>query len=82
MGWVLLAVAWLAVAALTYGVWALAGIVSRFIKRHPKISVEVSLSNRVVDIWLTPDGSSFRQLTFSPHPGVALDSLVRPELVE
>lgn len=41
----------------------------------------LSGSNRIVDIWITPDGSSFRQLTFSPHPGIDLSSFVRPELV-
>src|SRR5690606_25284297 len=37
-------------APLDIGVWALASIVSRFVEKHPTISVEVSLSNRVVDI--------------------------------
>jgi len=32
------------------GVWALAGIVSRFVKSHPTIHVEVSLSARAVDL--------------------------------
>ena len=41
----------------------------------------LSGSNRVLDIWMSPDGSSLRQLTFSPHPGVDLTSFVRPELI-
>jgi len=39
-------------------------------------------ANRPTDVWLL-DGSTgkLRQLTRSAHPGVALDTLVRPELV-
>lgn len=37
-------------APLDLGVWALAGIVSRFVKKHPTIHVEVSLSGRQVDL--------------------------------
>jgi DNA-binding transcriptional LysR family regulator len=37
-------------APLDLGVWALAGIVSRFVKIHPTIRVEVSLSTRTVDL--------------------------------
>ena len=35
---------------LDVGVWALAGIVSRFVKKHPGIRIELSLSNRMVDM--------------------------------
>jgi dipeptidyl aminopeptidase/acylaminoacyl peptidase len=41
----------------------------------------LSGSNRVVDIWMSPDASALRQLTFSPHPGVDLSAFVRPELI-
>jgi DNA-binding transcriptional LysR family regulator len=37
-------------APLDIGVWALAGIVSRFVKTQPTIRVDVSLSNRHVDL--------------------------------
>ncbi len=37
-------------APVDLGVWALAPIVARFIRRHPKTRVEVSLSGRVVDL--------------------------------
>jgi dipeptidyl aminopeptidase/acylaminoacyl peptidase len=34
-----------------------------------------------VDVWVLDPASGFRQLTQSPHPGVELSLLVRPELV-
>jgi DNA-binding transcriptional LysR family regulator len=37
-------------APVDLGVWALAPIVARFIRRHPRIRVEVSLTGRVVDL--------------------------------
>lgn len=37
-------------APVDLGVWALAPIVARFVRRHPRIRVEVSLSGRVVDL--------------------------------
>lgn len=37
-------------APVDLGVWALAPIVARFVRKHPKIRVEVSLSGRVVDL--------------------------------
>lgn len=37
-------------APVDLGVWSLAPIVARFVKKHPKIRVEVSLSGRVVDL--------------------------------
>ncbi len=37
-------------APVDLGVWALAPIVARFVRRHPKIRVEVSLTGRVVDL--------------------------------
>jgi DNA-binding transcriptional LysR family regulator len=37
-------------APLDIGVWALAGIVARFVKKQPTISIDVSLSNRHVDL--------------------------------
>ncbi|MBX3187959.1 MAG: LysR family transcriptional regulator [Labilithrix sp.] len=32
------------------GIWALGPIVRRFVRKHPRIRVEVSLSNRIVDL--------------------------------
>lgn len=37
-------------APLDIGVWALAGIASRFVRTNPTISIDVSLSNRHVDL--------------------------------
>lgn len=37
-------------APVDLGVWALAPIVARFVRKHPKIRVEVSLTGRVVDL--------------------------------
>lgn len=37
-------------APVDLGVWALAPIVARFIRKHPKIRVEISLTGRVVDL--------------------------------
>jgi dipeptidyl aminopeptidase/acylaminoacyl peptidase len=52
-----------------------------FARRGPAAAFVLSGSNRVVDIWTSPDGNTVKQLTFSPHPGVDLSSFVRPELV-
>lgn len=46
------------------------------------LALAASGSARPLDIWvLDRSNKRFRQVTQSPHPGVALDSLVRPELV-
>lgn len=47
------------------------------------IAFQLNSASTPEDIWLfdTHQGT-YRQLTFSPHPGVALDSLVRPEEVK
>ena len=37
-------------APLDLGVWAVASIVARFVRRHPTVNVEVRLSSRVVDL--------------------------------
>jgi DNA-binding transcriptional LysR family regulator len=37
-------------APVDLGVWSLAGIVARFVRKHPKIHVELSLTGRVVDL--------------------------------
>ena len=37
-------------APVDLGVWALASIVARFVRKHPKIRVELSLSGRIVDL--------------------------------
>ena len=47
------------------------------------VAMTLSGSAAPADVWLLNMGSaSLRQLTFSPHPGVKLSSLVRPELVK
>jgi dipeptidyl aminopeptidase/acylaminoacyl peptidase len=38
-------------------------------------------SARPTDIWISPNPRVVRQLTFSPHAGIDLDLLVRPELM-
>ncbi len=37
-------------APLDLGVWALAPIVARFVRKHPKVRIDLSLSSRVVDL--------------------------------
>jgi len=37
-------------APLDLGVWAVASIVARFVRRHPTVNVEVRLSSRIVDL--------------------------------
>lgn len=37
-------------APVDIGVWAIAGIVARFVRKHPQLNVEVRLSGRVVDL--------------------------------
>jgi DNA-binding transcriptional LysR family regulator len=37
-------------APIDLGVWALAPIIARFVKKHPKIRVDLSLTGRVVDL--------------------------------
>ena len=37
-------------APVDIGIWSLAGIIGRFVRKHPKIRVEVSLTGRVVDL--------------------------------
>jgi DNA-binding transcriptional LysR family regulator len=37
-------------APVDLGVWALASIVARFVKKHPKIRIELALTGRVVDL--------------------------------
>jgi DNA-binding transcriptional LysR family regulator len=37
-------------APVDMGVWAVAGIVARFVRRHPTVNVEVRLTSRVVDM--------------------------------
>ena len=52
-----------------------------FAPNGPGAALVVSGSALPVDIWITVDLYVARQLTFSPHPGVDLSTLVRPELV-
>mgnify|MGYP001292904897 CR=1 FL=1 len=37
-------------APLDLGVWAVAGIVARFVRSHPEVNIEVRLSSRLVDL--------------------------------
>jgi dipeptidyl aminopeptidase/acylaminoacyl peptidase len=53
-----------------------------FSRDGKKLVMTVSGSDAPSDIWvLDMESRSFKQLTRSPHAGVALDRLVRPELV-
>jgi dipeptidyl aminopeptidase/acylaminoacyl peptidase len=54
-----------------------------------KLAMTVSGSTRPADVWVLDRaaaqgsrGSALRQVTWSPHAGVALETLVTPELVE
>jgi dipeptidyl aminopeptidase/acylaminoacyl peptidase len=54
----------------------------RFSKDGSKLALNVAGATQPWDIWIMDVGAhEFRQLTFSPHPGVDLNALVRPELV-
>lgn len=44
-------------------------------------AIVLSGSARPMDIWIAPNRQTVTQVTFSPHPGVDLGALVRPELV-
>lgn len=47
-----------------------------------KLALVVAGAAQPADLWIMEvDTNEFRQLTFSPHPGVDLNTLVRPELV-
>lgn len=47
-----------------------------------KLAMNISGAAQPSDVWtLDLDTRQFHQLTFSPHPGIDLDALVRPELV-
>jgi dipeptidyl aminopeptidase/acylaminoacyl peptidase len=47
-----------------------------------KLALVVAGAAQPADLWIMDVGTNeFRQLTFSPHPGVDLNALVRPELV-
>ncbi len=53
-----------------------------FSKDGSKLALNIAGAAQPTDIWIMDVKSQqFRQLTFSPHPGVDLTSLVRPELV-
>ncbi|HEX7707393.1 MAG TPA: S9 family peptidase [Thermoanaerobaculia bacterium] len=59
----------------------LAGL-GEFSKDGTKLALTVSGSNAPADLWiLQMPAGKFQQITRSPHPGVELSSLVRPELV-
>lgn len=54
-----------------------------FSKDGRTVALTLSGAASPMDVWLLEAASgAFRQLTHSPHAGVDLDSLVRPELVE
>jgi len=47
-----------------------------------KLAMNISGAAQPSDVWtLDLDTRQFHQLTFSPHPGIDLDALIRPELV-
>jgi dipeptidyl aminopeptidase/acylaminoacyl peptidase len=53
-----------------------------FARSSREMALSISGSNAPPDIWIMDMGTrKLRQLTFSPHPGVDLSSMVRPELV-
>src|SRR5262245_12131959 len=53
-----------------------------FSKDGSKLAMNIAGAAQPTDIWIMDVKTlEFRQLTFSPHPGVDLASLVRPELV-
>ncbi|MDB5078559.1 MAG: hypothetical protein JWP00_483 [Chloroflexi bacterium] len=48
-----------------------------------RIALTLTGANRPMDIWILDLATDeFRQITFSPHPGIDLEQLVVPELVE
>jgi dipeptidyl aminopeptidase/acylaminoacyl peptidase len=48
-----------------------------------KLAMSISGSTRPSDVWvLDRTGASLRQVTFSPHAGVVLDTLVTPQLLK
>jgi dipeptidyl aminopeptidase/acylaminoacyl peptidase len=53
-----------------------------FSKDGSKLAMTIAGAAQPTDIWIMDvKTQQFRQLTFSPHPGVDLAALVRPELV-
>ncbi len=53
-----------------------------FSKDGSKLAMNIAGAAQPTDIWIMDVKTlEFRQITFSPHPGVDLASLVRPELV-
>lgn len=53
-----------------------------FSRNAREMALTISGSNLPTDIWVLDMGTGkLRQLTFSPHPGVDLSALVRPELI-
>jgi dipeptidyl aminopeptidase/acylaminoacyl peptidase len=53
-----------------------------FSKDGSKLAMNISGAAQPTDIWIMDvKTQQFRQITFSPHPGVDLAALVRPELV-
>jgi dipeptidyl aminopeptidase/acylaminoacyl peptidase len=55
----------------------------RFSPDGTKVAMAVSGSTRPADVWVFDRAANdLRQVTFSPHAGVALETLVTPELVK
>jgi len=55
----------------------------RFSPDGTKVAMTVSGSTRPADVWVFDRAANdLRQVTFSPHAGVALETLVTPELVK
>jgi dipeptidyl aminopeptidase/acylaminoacyl peptidase len=55
----------------------------RFSPDGSKLALSISGSTRPADLWVIDRAANdLRQVTFSPHAGVALETLVTPELVQ
>ena len=55
---------------------------TQFSKDGKQIAISAAGSSQPTDVWIADVAKpKFRQLTFSPHPGIDLNSLVRPQLV-
>jgi dipeptidyl aminopeptidase/acylaminoacyl peptidase len=53
-----------------------------FSRDGSRLALNVSGATQPSDVWIMDVSTKqFRQITFSPHPGVDLNALVRPELV-
>src|SRR5207248_7692391 len=54
----------------------------RFSRDGRQVAISAAGAAQPTDVWVAEvSNAKFRQLTFSPHVGIDLKSLVRPELV-